>query len=127
VILGGIYLLTALALPIAIALSILRYRLWDVDILLNRTLVYGGLSVAIIVVHILFVGGVGTLAAGEQSNLAAFAVATMIVLVSLRPLHRWLQNQADRIIKPEAVAPPPNQMSGPVEPDGYPAQEKGFQ
>ena len=124
VIMGGIYLLTALVLPVAIALSILRYRLWDVDILLNRTLVYGGLSVSIIIVHILFVGGVGTLATGEQSSLAAFAVATMIVLVTLRPLHRRLQNQADRIIKPQAAAPPPNQISSPVQPDGLPAQDK---
>jgi signal transduction histidine kinase len=117
VILGGVYLLTALIFPITIALSILRYRLWDVDILLNRTLVYGGLSLAIVVVHILFVGGVGTLAIGGQSRLATFVVATMIIVVGLRPMRRWLQNRVDSIITPQEGVSPLNPQSHRVETD----------
>ena len=48
-------------LPVTLAFSILRYRLWDVDFFINRTLVYGILSVGIVVTYILLVGLLGTL------------------------------------------------------------------
>ncbi|WP_420643731.1 histidine kinase [Candidatus Leptofilum sp.] len=96
-ILGGPYLLLALALPAAITLSLLRFRLWDVDILLNRTLVYGGLTGLITAVYILLVSGVGALASGAQSRLAAFVVATALVLLGIRPFHQWLQGWVNRL------------------------------
>lgn len=105
IVMGGFILLAALAIPATIAFSILRYRLWDVDVWLNRTLIYGGLTALVTAVYVLLVGGVGSLAITEQSNLAAFVVATVLVLLGIRPLHRWLQKQVDRLL------PPPPQIT----------------
>ena len=97
VILGGIYLLTALALPISIALSILRYRLWDVDILLNRTLVYGGLSLAVIVVYVVVVGSLGTLFQ-SQGNFLFALLATGLIAVLFQPVRGRLQQGVNRLM-----------------------------
>ncbi|WP_420627340.1 histidine kinase [Candidatus Leptofilum sp.] len=111
---GGLYLLLALALPAAMALSILRYRLWDVDILLNRTLVYGGLTALITAVYILLVGGIGTLAVGSQSNGAAVVVATAVVMLGIRPLHRWLDSKVNHLIPVQKTVFYPHKNSQPV-------------
>ena len=97
VILGGVYLLTALIFPITIALSILRYRLWDVDILLNRTLVYGGLSMGIVVVYVLVVGALGTLFQ-SQGNFLFALLATGLIALLFQPLRDRLQKGADRLM-----------------------------
>ena len=45
-----------LFVPISFGVAIFRYRLWDIDILINRTLVYGGLTLSVIGVYVLLVG-----------------------------------------------------------------------
>jgi signal transduction histidine kinase len=98
--LGVVYLLSALLLPLTFAFAIFRYRLWQIDYILNRTLVYGGLTGLVTAVYILLVGGVGSLAVSEQSHLLVFFVATVMVLLSIRPLHHWLQARADKWLPP---------------------------
>jgi signal transduction histidine kinase len=97
VILGGLYLLTALIFPITIAFSILRYRLWDVDILLNRTLVYGGLSLAVIAVYIVMVGALGTLFQAQGNFLFAL-LATGLIALLFQPLRGRLQQGVNRLM-----------------------------
>jgi signal transduction histidine kinase len=97
VILGGVYLLTALIFPITIALSILRYRLWDVDILLNRTLLYGGLSLAVIAVYVVMVGALGTLFQ-SQGNFLFALLATGLIAVLFQPLRDRLQKGVNRFM-----------------------------
>jgi signal transduction histidine kinase len=97
VIFGAIYLITALILPISIALSILRYRLWEVDILLNRTLVYGGLSLGIVVIYILIVGSLGTLFQ-SQGNFLFALLATGLIALLFQPLRDRLQKGVNRLM-----------------------------
>jgi signal transduction histidine kinase len=97
VIFGAIYLITALILPISIALSILRYRLWEVDILLNRTLVYGGLSLGIVVIYILIVGSLGTLFQ-SQGNFFFALLATGLIALLFQPLRSRLQQGVNRLM-----------------------------
>ena len=94
--LGVLLLVSTLLIPLTLAFAIFRYRLWQIDIILNRTLVYGGLTTGVTAVYVLLVAGVGSLAASEQSNLAAVLVAAVMVIGSIRPLHRRLQNQVDK-------------------------------
>lgn len=115
-IMGGAYLVIALlGLPAAISLSIVRYRLWDVDILLNRTLVYGGLTGLVTAVYILLVGGLGLLAIETQSQLTTLVIVSVLMILGIRPLYRWLDRQAIRIV-PLAVIKSVSNANEPAKP-----------
>ena len=96
-VMGGIYLLTALALPGAISLSILRFRLWDVDIYINRTLVYGGLTAVIILFYALVVGGLSLLLQSQNSFLFSL-LATGLIAILFQPVREWLQRATNRLM-----------------------------
>lgn len=84
-------------LPIALTVSIARYRLYDVDLLINRTLVYGGLSVAVVGLYVLVVGALSTLFQAQE-NLFIALVATGLVAVLFQPLRQRLQRWANRVV-----------------------------
>jgi hypothetical protein len=86
------------AIPIAIGIAILRYRLYDIDILINRTLVYGALTVTLVALY--FVGivvlqRVFVLLTGQQSTLAVVA-STLLIAALFSPLRRRIQSFIDR-------------------------------
>ncbi|HEU4783494.1 MAG TPA: histidine kinase, partial [Ktedonobacterales bacterium] len=89
--------LIALPLPLAIAIAILHDHLFDIDTILNRTLVYGGLSGLIAGIYILIVGVLGTLF-HAQGNLLISLVAAGVVAVLFQPLRLWLQRIVDRMM-----------------------------
>lgn len=84
-------------IPLSLTLAILRYRLWAIDILINRTLVYGTLSAGIVVTYILLVGLLGTLL-NTDVNLAAAIVTLALTAFLFRPLRTRLQRRVDRVI-----------------------------
>ena len=45
--------MASMFIPLTISVALFRYRLWDIDIIINRTLVYGGLSLGIVAVYVL--------------------------------------------------------------------------
>lgn len=87
-----------LLIPASVAIAILRYRLWDIDVLINRALVYGSLTVT---TATLYIGAVIALQAlfralvGQQSDLA-IAVATLAVAALFNPWRHRLQSFIDR-------------------------------
>jgi signal transduction histidine kinase len=85
------------AIPIAIGIAILRYRLWDVDLLINRTLVYGSLTASVAALYILVVGGLSTLL-HVQGNLFISILATGLVAVLFAPLRDRLQRGVNRLL-----------------------------
>jgi hypothetical protein len=95
---GIFFGLSVIALPAAIGIAILRYRLYDIDILINRTLVYGSLTVALVA---LYFGGVAALqrvfvaSTGQQSTLAVVA-STLGIAALFNPLRRRVQGFVDR-------------------------------
>jgi hypothetical protein len=84
--------------PIAIGVAILRYRLYEIDLLINRTLVYGSLTATLIV---LYFGGIVVLQrffvllTGQQSTLAVVA-STLLIAALFTPLRRRIQSFIDR-------------------------------
>jgi hypothetical protein len=85
-------------IPIAIAVAILRYRLYDVDLVINRTLVYGSLTATLVV---LYFGGIVVLQrvfvalTGQRSTLAVVA-STLVIAALFNPLRRSIQSFIDR-------------------------------
>jgi signal transduction histidine kinase len=92
------------ALAVAIFFSILRYRLWDIDIIINRALVYGGLSAIVIGIYVLIVGGLGTAIQG-RNNLLISILATGLVAVLVQPLRDRLQRGVNRMMYGERDDP----------------------
>jgi hypothetical protein len=98
---NGIALLAVAALalfPIFLGVAILRYRLYEIDVLINRTLVYGSLTISLGLVYIGAVLGIQALfrlAAGQGSDLAV-AMATLLVAALFSPWRRRLQAFIDR-------------------------------
>ena len=86
-----------LLIPFFLGLAIVRSRLWDIDILINRTLVYGILTVCVIGVYVLVVGILGTFI-GTSGNLVISLVATGLVAVLFQPLRALLQRGVNRLL-----------------------------
>ena len=97
------YLSNAL-IALSIAFSIFRYRLWDIDLIINRTLVYGGLTIIVIGLYILIVGGLGTAIQGS-GNLLLSILATGLVAVLVQPLRDRLQRGVNRMMYGERDDP----------------------
>lgn len=93
---GGTLLLGTYAiLPLSIGFALLRYRLWDIDPIINRTLVYGLLTVSVILMYIIIVGYLGSLF-GSRQNWFVSLFATGIIAVVFHPLRQFLQNAINR-------------------------------
>jgi hypothetical protein len=84
--------------PIAIGVAILRYRLYDIDVVINRTLVYGSLSAMLIALYfsvIVVLQRAFVLFIGQQSTLAVVA-STLLIAALFTPLRRRIQSFIDR-------------------------------
>jgi signal transduction histidine kinase len=92
------------SLAVGIFFSILRYRLWDIDIIINRALVYGTLTAIVIGIYVLIVGGLGTAIQG-RNNLLVSILATGLVAVLVQPLRDRLQRGVNRIMYGERDDP----------------------
>jgi signal transduction histidine kinase len=89
---------------IGIGISILRYRLWDIDIIINRTLVYGTLTASVIGIYVLVVGILGTTIQG-RGNLLISILATGLVAILVQPLRDRLQRGVNRMMYGERDDP----------------------
>jgi hypothetical protein len=102
-IVGGLLLLIALAgiavgIPVAVGLAILRYRLYDIDRVINRTLVYGLLTAVLGLSYAGVVLVLGQVFGGVGGNPPSWAVAgaTLAMAALFQPLRRRIQRAVDR-------------------------------
>jgi hypothetical protein len=93
------FLLVIPSIPIATGIAILRYRLYDIDLIINRTLVYGSLSASLALIYF---GGVATtqaifraLTGQEQQPQLAVVVSTLAIAALFMPLRRRIQSFID--------------------------------
>src|SRR5512133_3351797 len=85
-------------LPVAVGMAILRYRLYDIDRLINRTLVYGLLTVLLGAIYAGSVLGIGQLSGGIGTAPPSWAVAgaTLAAAALFQPARRHIQQAVDR-------------------------------
>ncbi|HET7272336.1 MAG TPA: hypothetical protein VFI90_14790, partial [Rubrobacter sp.] len=86
------------AIPIAIGIAILRYRLYDIDLIINRTLVYGSLTAMLALLYVagvLALQGTFRTLTGQESQLAVVA-STLVIAALFNPLRRRIQSFIDR-------------------------------
>jgi hypothetical protein len=86
------------AIPIAAGIAILRHRLYDIDLLINRTLVYGSLTLSLVVIYaggIVLIQGLFRALTGQETQLAVVA-STLAIAALFNPLRRHVQAFIDR-------------------------------
>ncbi|GHO81335.1 hypothetical protein KSD_91060 [Ktedonobacter sp. SOSP1-85] len=88
--------LLVLPYPFALAIAILRHRLFDITIIINRTLVYGALTVSVVGLYVLIVSLASMLFHPESAFLPSL-LATGLVAMSFQPLHARLQRIVNRL------------------------------
>jgi hypothetical protein len=90
---------TITCLYVAVGIAILRYRLYNIDIIINRTLVYGSLTATLVLVYLVSVVGLQYILRalpGQESQLA-IVVSTLAIAALFNPLHRRIQASIDRL------------------------------
>ena len=83
--------------PICLGIAVMRFRLWDIQITLNRALLYGTLTIVIAGIYVLVVAGLGRLLEAQGSPWVAL-LATTLVAVIFQPLREFLQARVNRMV-----------------------------
>ena len=99
---GAVAGLAMLPLPIAIGIAVMRYGLWDVDIVISRALVYAALSTLVIGLY-----AVTVWLAGDRlgATTGAPILATTVVALAALPLRSWLQRHVNRLVHGDVEEP----------------------
>jgi signal transduction histidine kinase len=106
----GALLVVGPLIPVAAGIAIFKYRLYDIDVVISRTIVYGFLAAFITAVYILVVVGIGSLGsgslhAGSRPNLALSILATAVVAVAFQPVRERVQRLANRLVFGQRATP----------------------
>lgn len=93
-----------LAIAVAAMIAILRHRLFDIDLIINRTLVYTALSIGVITLYGLVVGSLGAMFQAS-GHLAISLLATGLAAILVQPMRDWLQRTINRLMYGERDDP----------------------
>lgn len=97
-IMNNLILLAYAGVPIAVGIAVLKHRLYDIEIIVNRTLVYGSLTITLVAVYfggIVVLQRVFVVLTGQESTLAIVA-STLLIAALFSPLRRRVQELVDR-------------------------------
>jgi signal transduction histidine kinase len=93
-----------LCLWVAVAIAIMKYRLYGIDFVISKAVLYGSLAVFITAVYAAVVVGVGALAGNQRSPLLA-ALAAAVVAVAFQPVRQWAERLANRVVYGRRATP----------------------
>jgi signal transduction histidine kinase len=97
-------------IPVAAGVAIMKYRLYDIDVVISKTVVYGSLAAFITAVYVLVVVGIGSLGsgslhAGSRPSLGLSILATAVVAVAFQPVRERIQHLANRLVFGKRATP----------------------
>jgi signal transduction histidine kinase len=97
-------------IPVAAGVAIMKYRLYDIDVVISKTVVYGSLAAFITAVYVLVVVGIGSLGsgslhAGSRPSLGLSILATAVVAVAFQPVRERVQHLANRLVFGKRATP----------------------
>src|SRR5439155_6422056 len=107
--LGGLLAVGPL-IPITAGIAIFKYRLYDIDVVISKTIVYGSLAAFITVVYVVIVAGIGSLGSGflhasSRPSLGLSILATAVVAVAFQPVRERVQRLANRLVYGKRATP----------------------
>jgi signal transduction histidine kinase len=91
------FMTLVIGMPVACGIAILRYRLYELDVVVKKTVVYGLLGVFITAVYALIVGGIGALVGSRSSGALSFAAAAVLAVL-FQPARDRARRVADRLV-----------------------------
>ena len=93
-------------LPVATAIAVLKYRLYDIDLVINKTLLFGAMAAFITLVYVAIVVGLGRLVGTTgKPNLGLSILATALVAVAFQPVRERIQRVANRLVYGKRATP----------------------
>jgi signal transduction histidine kinase len=99
-------LITVGIVPVAVGVAIFKYRLYDIDVVINKALVYGVLAVFISAIYVGIVVGIGSrIGAGDEPNLGLSVVATALIAIAFQPFRLRVQRLANRLVYGKRFTP----------------------
>jgi signal transduction histidine kinase len=99
-----LYFVAFAVIPVTLTISVMRYRLYDIDILINRTLVYGLLTALTMAIYVFAVGFLGNVLQSQNRTIIAFLTTGLVALL-FQPLRSYLQQQINRLMYGERDDP----------------------
>ncbi len=101
-----VFPLSVVAIPVSIGIAILRYRLYDIDVVINRTAVIAVLTSFTTVTYVTVVVGLGALVgSGTRGSIALSTLATAMIALAFQPVREVVQQLADRLVYGRRAAP----------------------
>jgi signal transduction histidine kinase len=95
----GIAILTWIAIPVSAGIAILKYRLYSIDLVISKAVVFGSLAAFVTATYVAIVVGVGALlTSSSEPNLALSIAATAVVAVAFQPIKERVQHLANRLV-----------------------------
>jgi signal transduction histidine kinase len=104
---NAIFDLALLGVPIGTGFAILRHQLFDVDVVINRTIVVGALAAFVTVVYVGLVVGLGALLLGSEAGAGSLLtiLAAVVIAVAFQPVRAWAQRLANRLVFGKRATP----------------------
>jgi len=97
---------TLIGIPAAAGIAILRYHLYDIDLVINKTLLFGAMAAFITLVYVAIVVGIGhVVGTGGKPNLGLSILATALVAVAFQPVRERVQRLANRLVYGKRASP----------------------
>jgi signal transduction histidine kinase len=93
-----------LSIPVSIGISVLQFRLYELDVVVKKALIAGTLAVIVIGVYAALVGVFGTFASGRESSVTLFVIA-LALGIAFRPVTRFARKVADRFVYGRRATP----------------------